>query len=362
MPAPQAVPIELSDEERRILEGYVRRRKTASDLALRSQIVLLSAEGLSNVSIADKLRTTRNTVFKWRKRFASLRLDGLHDEPRPGAPRQVSDSEVERVIVTTLESTPKGSTHWSTRQMAKHVGLSHSTVGRIWRAFGLAPHRTETFTLSKDPLFVDKVRDIVGLYLNPPDHALVLCVDEKSQIQALNRSQPLLPLMPGRAERRTNTYTRNGTTSLFAAFDVANGKIIGKCFRRHRSTEFRKFLNRLDKEVPDQLDVHLVIDNLSTHKTDTIQRWFSRNPRFHVHFTPTYSSWLNQVERWFGLLETRQLKRGVYRNTLDLEKSIYEFIEAYNEDPKPFVWTKSADQILESIKRFCQRTLEAQGK
>ena len=361
MPSPQAVSIELSDEEREILEGYVRRRKTASGLALRSQIVLLSAEGMANVAISKKLRTNRSTVVKWRNRFATHRLDGLQDEPRPGAPRQVSDAEVERVIVETLESTPKGSTHWSTRQMAKHVGLSHSTIGRIWRAFGLAPHRTETFTLSKDPLFVEKVRDIVGLYLNPPDHALVLCVDEKSQIQALNRSQPLLPLMPGRTERRTHTYKRNGTTSLFAAFDVANGTIIGKCFRRHRSTEFRKFLNKLEKEVPAELDVHLVLDNLSTHKTDIIKRWYARHPRFHVHYTPTYSSWLNQVERWFALLETRQLHRGAYHSTRDLEKSIYEFIEAYNDDPKPFVWTKSADQILDSIKRFCQKTLEAKG-
>jgi len=246
--------------------------------------------------------------------------------------------------------------------MAKHVGFSHSTVGRIWRAFGLAPHRTETFTLSNDPLFVEKVRDIIGLYMDPPEHALVLCVDEKSQIQALNRSQPLLPLMPGQPERQTHTYERNGTTALFAAFDIANGKIIGQCFRRHRATEFRRFLNKLEREVPDDMDVHLVLDNLSTHKTPTIRRWLSRHPRFHTHYTPTYSSWLNQVERWFALLETRQLKRGVHRSTRSLEKAIYEFIDAYNDDPKPFVWTKSADQILDSIKRFCKRTLEAQGE
>jgi transposase len=362
MPRPYAIPVEPTEEERELLVGYLRRRKTARGLALRSEIVLLAADGLSNLAIAKQLRTSRATVSKWRKRFTEQGIDGLHDEPRPGAPRTVSDADVERVIVATLESKPKGATHWSTRQMAGHVGLSHSTVGRIWRAFGLAPHRAETYTLSNDPLFVEKVRDIVGLYLDPPEHALVLCVDEKSQIQALNRSQPLLPMMPGQAERRTNTYKRNGTTSLFAAFDTANGKIIGQCYRRHRATEFRRFLNKLDSEVPDELDVHLVLDNLNTHKSAIIQRWFARHPRFHVHFTPTYSSWLNQVERWFGLLEQRQLKRGVHRSTRSLEAAIYEFIEVYNDDPKPFIWTKTADQILESIKRYCQRVLDAQGK
>lgn len=362
MPIPHAIPIEPTDDERALLESYVHRRKTAQGLALRSQIVLLAADGLSNVAIAKRLNANRGTVTKWRKRFAEQGLDGLHDEPRPGAPRTITDAEVERVVITTLESKPKGATHWSTREMAKHVGLSHTTVGRIWRAFGLAPHRSETFTLSNDPLLVEKVRDIVGLYLDPPEHALVLCVDEKSQIQALNRTQPLLPMMPGQSERRTNTYKRNGTTSLFAAFDTASGKIIGQCYRRHRATEFRRFLNKLEREVPDELDVHLVVDNLNTHKTASIQRWFARHPRFHVHFTPTYSSWLNQVERWFGLLEQRQLKRGVHRNTQALENAIYEFIDAYNEDPKPFIWTKTANQILDSIKRYCQRTLDAQGE
>jgi len=361
MPIPQAIPVEPTQEEREVLEGYLRRRKTARGLALRSEIVLLAADGMSNLAISKHLRTSRATVAKWRRRFTEQGLDGLHDEPRPGAPRTVSDADVERVIVATLESKPKGATHWSTRQMAKHVGVSHSTVGRIWRAFGLAPHRTENYTLSNDPLFVEKVRDIVGLYLDPPDHALVLCVDEKSQIQALNRSQPLLPMMPGQAERRTSTYRRHGTTSLFAAFDIANGKIIGKCYRRHRATEFRRFLNKLDAEVPEDMDVHLVLDNLNTHKSAIIQRWFLRHPRFHVHFTPTYSSWLNQVERWFGLLEQRQLKRGVHRSTRSLESAIYEFIETYNDDPKPFIWTKTADQILESIKRYCQRVLGTQG-
>lgn len=362
MPFPKAIPIEPTDDERELLESYLRRRKTARGLALRSQIVLLAADGLSNVAIAKRLQTNRGTVTKWRKRFAEQGIDGLHDEPRPGAPRTITDSDVERVVITTLESKPKGATHWSTREMAKHVGLSHSSIGRIWRAFGLAPHRSETFTLSNDPLLVEKVRDIVGLYLDPPEHALVLCVDEKSQIQALNRTQPLLPMMPGQSERRTNTYKRNGTTSLFAAFDTASGKIIGQCYRRHRATEFRRFLNKLEREVPDELDVHMVVDNFNTHKTTSIQRWFARHPRFHVHFTPTYSSWLNQVERWFGLLEQRQLKRGVHSNTQALETAIYEFIDAYNEDPKPFIWTKTANQILDSIKRYCQRTLDAQGK
>jgi transposase len=245
--------------------------------------------------------------------------------------------------------------------MAKHVGVSHASVGRIWRAFGLAPHKSETFTLSNDPLFVEKVRDIVGLYLNPPEHAVVLCVDEKSQIQALNRSQPLLPMMPGRAERRTPTYERHGTTALFAALDVATGKVIGQCRRRHRAAEFLQFLRAIDDNVPAGLDAHVVIDNLVTHKTAAVQRWFARHPRFHVHFTPTYSSWLNQIERWFGLLEQKQLRRGVHRSVTELERAIYEFIEASNEAPKPFAWTKSADDILRRLRRFCTGTLTSQG-
>ena len=362
MAAPHAIKIELSDDERELLQGYVRRRKTARGLALRSNVILHAAENWANKDIAAQLNTSRATVVKWRKRFSESRIDGLHDEPRPGAPRTISDSEVERVVTATLETVPKGATHWSTREMGKHTGLSHSTIGRIWKAFGLAPHKTDPFTLSKDPLFVEKVSDVVGLYLDPPDRALVLCVDEKSQIQALNRTQPVLPMMPGHAERRTATYHRNGTTSLFAAFDTATGQIIGQCFRRHRATEFKKFLNKINREVPEELDVHIVMDNLTTHKTESVQRWFARHPRFHVHFTPTYSSWLNQVERWFGLLEQRQLKRGVHNSTRALETAIYEFIETYNDDPKPFVWTKSADQILDSIRRYCQLNLDAHGK
>lgn len=356
-----AAKIELSLAEREVLESYVGRRKTAQGLALRARIILRCAEGGHDGLVADELRVERSTVGKWRRRFAVDRLDGLHDEPRPGAPRSISDADVERVVIATLETTPKGATHWSTRDMAKHSGLSHSSIGRIWRAFGLAPHKSDTFTLSKDPLFVDKVRDIVGLYLNPPDRAVVLCVDEKSQVQALNRSQPMLPMQPGRPESRTHTYIRNGTTALFAALDVATGHVIGQCRRRHRAAEFLSFLKQIDAQVPSELDVHVVMDNLATHKTAEVQRWFARNPRFHVHFTPTYSSWLNQIERWFAMLEQRQLKRGAHRNATELERAIYEFIDAHNEEPKPFVWVKSADEILASIRRFCTRTLKTQG-
>ncbi|HXT28282.1 MAG TPA: IS630 family transposase [Vicinamibacterales bacterium] len=356
-----AAKITLTADERATLESYVRRRKTAQALALRARIVLRCADGGHDGIVADELGIDRNTVGRWRRRFVEERLNGIHDEPRPGAPRTILDDEVERVVVATLETTPKGATHWSTREMARHVGISHSTVGRIWRAFGLAPHRSETFTLSKDPLFVEKVRDIVGLYLNPPDRAVVLCVDEKSQVQALNRSQPLLPMLPGRPEARTHTYVRHGTTALFAALDVATGKVIGKCRRRHRASEFLQFLDQIDDNVPPSLDVHVVLDNLSTHKTPAVQRWFARHPRFQVHFTPTYSSWLNQIERWFALLEQRQLKRGVHRSSTQLERAIYDFIEATNDHPKPFRWTKSADDILASIRRFCLRTLESQS-
>jgi len=356
-----AVTIELTDEEREVLEGYARRRSTSQALALRARIVLRCALGGESTEIAAELRINRETVGRWRRRFHKLRVEGLHDEPRPGAPRRISDKKIERVIVDTLETTPKGATHWSTRDMAKHSGLSHSTIGRIWRTFGLQPHRSETFQLSNDPMFIDKVRDIVGLYMNPPASAVVLCVDEKSQVQALNRMQPALPMMSGRPELQTHTYVRNGTTALFAALDVATGRVIGQCRRRHRATEFVKFLQQIDQDVPLAFDVHVVLDNLSTHKTPAVHRWFLRHPRFHVHFTPTYSSWLNQVERWFALLEQKALKRGVHRSTVELEKAIYEFIEASNDNPRPYVWTKSADAILASLERFCARTLRSQG-
>ena len=349
----------LSDEERKALEAFRRRRKTAQALSLRAAIVLGCAEGSSNGEVADALSVTRQTVGKWRARFASDRLQGLMDEPRPGAPRKISDDDVERVVTNTLEKTPRGATHWSSRGMAEKLGYSHMTIARIWRAFGLRPHRSEKFKLSPDPLLVEKVRDIVGLYLDPPDHALVLCVDEKSQIQALDRTQPLLPLQPGRAERRTHDYRRHGTISLFAALDVATGKVITETRRRHRAKEFRAFLDRIDAEVPADLEVHLVMDNLSTHKSPTIVRWLASHPRFHVHFTPTYGSWLNQVERWFALLEQRQIKRGSHRSVIALVNAIKEFVAVSNENARPFRWVKTADDILASIARFAQRTMVA---
>ena len=280
------------------------------------------------------------------------------DQPRSGRPRTVSDADVERVLALTLETTPKDATHWSTRSMARRSGLSHKTVSRIWRAFALQPHRIETFKLSADPLFIEKVRDIVGLYLNPPDRALVLCVDEKSQIQALDRTRPLLPLRPGQAERRTHDYVRHGTTSLFAALDARTGQVIGQCHRRHRALEFRKFLDAIESQVPAELDVHLIADNYATHKTALVRSWFAKRPRFHIHFTPTSASWLNLVERWFGLLTEKQLRRGVHQSSAELEAAIYRYLDVTNEAPKPLVWTKTADQILASVARFCQRTLD----
>jgi len=352
---PRALSVELSEQEREELVRLTRRRKTARALAQRAQIILLAESGLNNVAIAAQLGTTRETVGRWRKRFVSERIDGLLDEAKPGAPRKVQDDEVERVIRITLESTPRDATHWSTRSMAKHVGISPSTVRRIWRTFGLQPHRQETFKLSSDPYFIEKVRDIVGLYLDPPDRALVLCVDEKSQIQALDRTQPLLPMRPGQAERRTHDYVRHGTTSLFAALDVKTGDVIGKCYRRHRAREFSRFLNMINGAVPSDLDVHVIMDNSSTHKTPAIRAWFARRSRSHPHFTPTSSSWLNLVERFFAEITRKQIRRGADRSTQALEKRIRTYLEVYNEDPKPFVWTKTADEILQSIARYCDR-------
>lgn len=349
----------LNDREREQLQSWARRRKTAQALALRSRIVLECARGADNNAVAERLAVTPQTVSKWRNRFVSMRLDGLTDAPRTGKPRTIEDEQVEAVIVRTLESTPKDATHWSTRSMADEMGLSQSAISRIWRAFGLQPHRQETFKLSTDPLFVEKTRDIVGLYLDPPVKAMVLCVDEKSQIQALDRTQPVLPLAPGVPERRTHDYMRHGTTSLFAALDVATGKVIGRLHRRHRSQEFLKFLRTIDASVPADLDVHLIMDNYGTHKTPAVQRWMARHPRFQVHFTPTSASWLNQVERWFATLTQKQIRRGTHRSTQQLEKAIRAYLEIYNEEPKPFVWSKSADEILASIKRFCLRTSDS---
>jgi len=352
-------PLDVSDSDRAILERWIRRPKTAQALAQRAHIILSCAEHQSNGVVAAQLGVTRQTVGKWRSRFLRTGVDGLLDEPRPGAPRSISDEDVEKVITLTLESTPEDATHWSTRSMAKASGLSQSAISRIWRAFALQPHRSETFKLSTDPLFIEKVRDIVGLYLNPPDRALVLCVDEKSQIQALDRTQPLLPMRPGQIERRTHDYVRHGTTSLFAALDVKTGEVIGECHRRHRSIEFRAFLDRIEAAVPAELDVHLVVDNYGTHKTQLIKRWLAKRPRFHLHFTPTSASWLNLVERWFAALTEKQIRRSAHRSTRELEEAILRYIDQGNQNPKPFIWTKTADQILASVARFCERTSES---
>jgi len=345
----------LSQPEREQLVALTLRRKTAQALALRARIVLGCADGSDNQDVAARQRVTKQTVSKWRARFVERRLDGLFDAPRPGAPRSIDDSRVDALIAKTLESVPVGATHWSTRSMAREAGLSQTAVSRIWRAFGLQPHRQETFKLSTDPLFVEKVRDIVGLYLAPPLKAMVLCVDEKSQIQALDRTQPILPLAPGLPERRTHDYMRHGTTTLFAALDIATGEVIGELHRRHLSSEFLQFLRTIEANVPAQLDIHLVMDSYGTHKTPAIKAWFARNPRFHVHFTPTSASWLNQVERWFATLTEKYIRRGTHRSTRQLETAIKQYLDINNANPKPFAWVKSADDILASIERFCLR-------
>jgi transposase len=359
MPSSVLSPVELSAAERAQLESWTRRRMSAQALALRSRIVLLAAEGLNNVQIARQLGIQRNTVAKWRSRFLEHRLDGLTDEPRPGQPRKISDAKVEEVIVKTLESSPKDATHWSTRSMAAEVGLNQTAIHRIWKAFGLQPHRSETWKLSRDPQFIEKVRDVVGLYLNPPERAVVLCVDEKSQIQALDRTAPILPMLPGVPERATHDYKRSGTSSLYAALDLATGKVIGRLHSRHRAIEFKQFLQTLDREVPAELDVHVVLDNSSTHKTPAIQKWLTAHPRFVLHFTPTSSSWLNLVERWFAELTTKKLRRGAHRSVRELNADIRAWIETWNDDPKPYIWTKTADQILESIATYCTRINES---
>jgi transposase len=351
----------LSEEERDRLQSLAHRARSQSLLARRARVVLTSAEGLDNKTVARKLRVSLGMVGKWRSRFLEARLEGLYDEPRAGAPRKVSDAQIEEVIIQTLESTPRGETHWSTRGLAKATGLSRMTISRIWHAFGLQPHRRETFKLSPDPQLIEKVRDIVGLYMNPPDHALVFCVDEKSQIQALDRTQPLLPLRPGQLERGTHDYKRNGTTSLFAALELKTSHVIGQLHRRHRSREFREFLDVIAAQVPAGLEVHIIVDNYGTHKTAMIRKWFAKRPRFHVHFTPTYGSWINLVERWFAELTNKRIRRGVFRSVKELEAAIREYIAVHNEDPKPFVWTRTADQILASIARYARRTVLAQS-
>jgi transposase len=349
----------LTEEERDTLIRWSRRAKSSQALAQRCRIVLGCAEGKSNTEVATALGIWPQTVGKWRRRFVSARLEGLVDEPRPGAPRTVTDEQIEQVVVATLERTPSDATHWSRASMAAQSGLSRSTVGRIWKTFGLKPHLVDTFKLSNDPQFIDKVRDVVGLYLNPPDKALVLCVDEKSQIQALDRSAPVLPMMPGMPERRTHDYIRHGITTLFAALDINTGQVIGSIHRRHRSVEFKKFLAKLDKDIPADLDVHLICDTYTTHKSPTIQTWLAAHPRFHMHFTPTYSSWLNQVERWFGLLTDKRLRRSAHKSLRSLENDIRDWLATWNSDPQPFIWTKTADEIFERLASYLQRIPDA---
>jgi len=360
----------LTEVERVELERRARRRKIARGDAMRAEIILLAATGYTNSAIARSVGATRKTVQCWRRRFVRDRLDGLYDEPRCGAPRKIGDDLIEQIVTKTLETKPANATHWSTRDMAKASGVSASSVHRIWQAFSLQPHRVETFKLSTDPQFVERVRDIVGLYLDPPERALVLCIDEKSQIQALDRTQPFLPMRPGQVERRTHDYERHGTTTLFAALvaatnaktDVKPGTVIGKCMRRHRAVDLRNFLDEVERNMPADLDVHVIMDNASSHKTKLIRRWFARRPDWHVHFTPTSASWINQVERFFALLSEKQIKRGAHRSVGELVASIQAFIDACNANPKPFRWVKTADEILASIERFCRRTLQVHSK
>lgn len=354
---PAVAEITLTEEETSKLEELARRRKTGQAMALRCRIVLECAQGKTNTEVARCLKVCLPTVGKWRARFGRLRLAGLADAPRPGQPRRITDAMVEKVITLTLESKPQDATHWSTRTMAKKSGLTQNAIHRIWTTFGLKPHLQETFKLSTDPFFVEKVRDVVGLYLNPPERtrAVVLCVDEKSQIQALERTQPLLPMRPGQPERRTHDYVRHGTTSLFAALDIATGKVIGQCHRQHRHQEFLRFLNKIEAEVPAGMEIHLVLDNYATHKTPKVEKWFKKHPRYHLHFTPTSASWLNQVERWFARITEQRIRRSAFFCVKELEAAIIDYIEHNNRDPKPFVWTASADAILGKLKTTCER-------
>ena len=355
---PKLLALTLADDERQKLETWVRRPKSSQRLALRSRIVLAAAEGKSNTEIAAAFRITMPTVGKWRQRFLDDRLDGLADDPRPGTPRTITDARVEEVVTKTLESQPKNATHWSTRGMAQATGLSQTAIARIWRAFELKPHLRENFKFSTDPYFVEKVRDVVGLDLNPPERAIVLSVDEKSQVQALDRTQPILPMTPGQAERGTHDYERHGVTSLFAALNVATGEIIGECHRRHRQQEFVKFLDTIDAAIPaeDGVAIHLILDNYGTHKTPRVKRWLVKHPRFVVHFTPTSGSWLNQVERFFAEITEKQIRRGSFKSVKSLEAAIRSYLEKHNENPKPFVWTASAELILRKVEKVCERT------
>jgi transposase len=355
VPNPVAPAVELSDEERAQLRAWTRRATSANALATRSRIVLAAADGLGNTAVAAKVGVEVSTARRWRNRFLAQRLEGLLDEPRPGRPRTVTDDRVEAIITRTLESTPRDATHWSTRSLAAELGLSQSAVSRVWRAFGLQPHRQDSWKLSRDPQFIDKVRDVVGLYLDPPEAAVVLCVDEKSQIQALDRTAPVLPMLPGTPARASHDYIRAGTSSLYAALNIASGAVISSLHARHRAIEFKKFLQKIDKEVPVEYAVHVVLDNASTHKTPAVKRWLLAHPRFVLHFTPTSSSWLNLVERWFGELTTKKLQRGTHRSVRALNADIRDWISTWNDNPRPYIWAKTADQILDSIARYCDR-------
>ena len=350
----KAPAVVLAKEERAQLESYVRSRTLPSGLSSRFRIILLAADGLRNKEISERVGLTRATVGKWRKRYVTHGLEGLHDELRPGRPRSVSDEKVAELVHKTLQTQPEEATHWSTRTMADEVGVSHMTISRVWRTFGLKPHLRDTFKLSTDPFFVEKVRDVVGLYLNPPENALVLCVDEKSQCQALERTQPILPLGFGYAEGYTHDYVRHGTLTLFAALDVATGSVLAQSKKRHRHQEFLQFLRHIDANVPSELDIHIIMDNYATHKHQKVRSWFARRPRYHIHFTPTYSSWLSQVETWFSIITRKMIRRGSFRSTKELVDKIDQFVKNFNRDSNPFIWTATAESILEKIERICK--------
>ena len=348
--------VRLVGDERDELERLTRRARTNRHLALRAKLVLASADGASDRAVAEAHHVNPKTVATWRKRFCERRFEGLYDEPRPGAPRTIDDAQVEKIVVETLETTPRAATHWSTRKMAEKAGIGRSSVSRIWRAHGLKPHVVRGFKLSNDPQFIEKVRDIVGLYMNPPDNALVFAFDEKPQIQALERAQPILPMDIGMPERQTHNYIRHGTLDLFAALNIASGEVIAKTKNRHRAKEFVAFLKHMDATVESDLDVHVILDNLSAHKAAPVKRWLLRNPRFHLHFTPTYSSWLNLVERFFALVTDEALRRGSHTSIPQLRKAIYDYVDMHNAKGKPFVWSKTADEILDKIREFGERT------
>ena len=348
-------PLALSEEERDTLTRWARRPNSPQSLALRSKIVLACAEGKTNQAVAAELRCSGDTVGKWRRRFVEMRLSGLADEHRPGVPRSITDDHVEAVVVKTLIDKPSNATHWSTRSMARATGMSQPTISRIWRAFGLKPWLEDTFKLSSDPLFIDKDRDVVGLYMHPPERAVVLCVDEKTQVQALDRTQPVFPWLPGTPERRSHDYVRHGTLDLYAALNLTSGMVIHQLTNRHRAVEFKKFLDAIDKAVPSDLAIHVVLDNSSTHKTPAIRRWLLRHPRVQFHFTPTSSSWMNLVERWFAELTTKWLRRGTHRSVKELAASITQWVGSWNDDPRPYVWHKTADEIFDSLAAYCER-------